>query len=120
MKINGRDLNNTFTSYKHIVVSYHKSFWWFGKKKPGVIDSYDLFVDFNENIGRITKGDATDYGMSSYAMFQDDFDEVYEYSLTDMNDYELFKKSIEEIFGANSPEIIKIKAHYENKNKLNN
>jgi len=116
MKINGIDQNTTFNSYKEIPVSYTRGFLGLGKLRPNIIDSYCLFVDFSSNIGKITKGDATDYGMSSYSMFQDDFDTTFEYDLKDNNDYLMFKTEISKIFGENSNELNKIISNYENKN----
>lgn len=113
MKINGMDQNTTFSSYKEIVVCYRRGFLGFGKLRPFLIDSYTLFVDFVNNVGKITKGDPTDYGMSSYSMFQDDFDEEYEYSLNNKEDYTLFKSEVTKIFGEDSNEINKIIIHYE-------
>jgi len=106
MKINGKNPDTTFTSYKEIGVRYSRGLFGLGKLKASVVDNYKLEIDIDNNTATIIKGDATDYGASAYSMFQDDFDDVYEYDLTNEKDLEKLTQFIITIFGINSKEYL--------------
>lgn len=108
MKVNGRDLDNTFTYYKEIVRNQIKTWPW-SKPHDGIIDGYKLTINTKEYTAKIVETDPTDYGMSSYSMFQDDYNTTYEFDLTNKSDLAQLIEYIKNIFGSDHESLDKLK-----------
>ena len=111
MKINGvvcSTSRNIYRSKKREVLSYTKNWFNFFKKKEGLVDCYNLIIDFDKKIGELIQFDDTDYGLSSYAESASDFDTNMEFDLTDKSDLDIFKDKIKSIFGGHSEEFRQI------------
>ena len=81
MKINNVD-ESVYTNFI-IIPNIYKKYWCFKlfKTETILLDSYNILLDIERKYCIIIKSDSTDYGLSNYSIFQNDFDIKYEFNL---------------------------------------